>query len=77
VMRGSFSLEVYIVDAEGEKFDKKDTVNLKREILANGNPGFDFKWLKDVVHDIQFHDEEDKSVRVCFTSEGKYMEAII
>lgn len=76
-MRGSFSLEVYNVDAEGEKFDKKDTINLKREILANGNPGFDFKWLKDVVHDIRFYDEEDKSIRVCFTCEGKYTEAIV
>lgn len=57
VLRGSFSLEVYLVDAEGEKFDKKDTINLKREILANGNPGFDFKWKKDEVYDIRFLDE--------------------
>lgn len=76
-MRGSFSLEVYTVDAEGEKFDKKDIINLKREILANGNPGFDFKLLKDIVHDIQFNDEEDKAVRVCFTNEGKYKEAVV
>jgi hypothetical protein len=59
VMRGSFGLEVFIVDPEGVNFERKDKINLKREILANNYPGFDFDWNKDIVHDVRFLDVED------------------
>lgn len=76
-MRGAFLLEVYTIDADNETFEKTDTINLKREILANGNPGFDFKWKKDIVHDLRFTDETDKVLRVTFTRENNYCSALI
>ena len=69
VMRGAFSLDVYKVDAEGESFERKEKINLKREILANNNPGFEFDWNKDTVHDVRFLDVEDKYVLVSFTKD--------
>ena len=39
-MHGSFKLDVYVIENDGDKFEKRDTINILREILANGNPGF-------------------------------------
>jgi hypothetical protein len=69
VMRGSFFLDIYKVDAEGERFERKEKINLKREILANNNPGFEFDWLKDTVHDVRFLDVEDQYILVSFTKD--------
>ena len=69
VMRGAFFLEVYTVDAEGVNFDKKDKINLRREILASGNAGFDFDFVKDIVHDVRFLDPEDKQILIEFTKD--------
>lgn len=76
-MRGSFTLDVYIIDEENEKFEKKDTINIKREILAGGNPGFNFVWRKDIVHDIKFFDLTDTRFKVNFSKDNNFMSAII
>ena len=77
VMRGSFTLDVYIIDEENEKFEKKDTINIKREILAGGNPGFNFVWRKDIVHDLKFFDLKDNRFKVNFSKDNNFMSAII
>jgi hypothetical protein len=69
VMRGAFFLEVYTVDAEGVHFERKDKINLKREILACGNAGFEFDFVKDIVHDVRFLDPEDKQILIEFTKD--------
>ena len=63
-MHGSFKLDVYIVEDEGEKFEKRYTINLTREILANGNPGFTFSRTLDTVTELKFDGDQCDVVRV-------------
>ena len=67
VMRGTFNLEVFKVDMQKVKFEIKDKINLKREIIANKQHGnFDIDMVRDTVHDMRFF-EDDKYVRIEIT----------
>ena len=58
VMRGTFNLDVYKVDMQREKFEHKDKVNLKREIIANKqDSSFEFDMATDTVHDMRFFED--------------------
>lgn len=67
VMRGTFNLEVFKVDMQKVKFEVKDKINLKREIIANKQQGnFDIDMVNDTVHHMRFF-EDDKYVRIEIT----------
>lgn len=70
VHRGKLIFTVYL--CEGTDVTKKDEVNLMKEVVANGNPGFN--WTQsDKVTDVRIV-EEDSILRVDFTKEKEHFQ---
>jgi FAD synthase len=56
-MRGSFILEVFIVDAENDKFERRNKISLMTEIIASKQfPGFEFE-KRDIMHNVRFDED--------------------
>jgi hypothetical protein len=68
VHRGKLVFTVYL--CEGCDVTKKDEINLVKEVVANGNPGF--SWTQaDRVTDLRMV-EEDSILRVDFTKDKEH-----
>lgn len=67
IYRGGLEFNLYTVHDRSE-YSKKDTINLRKEILANGHEGmFEFAASRDSVDDVAFLGDNPTHFRVYLT----------
>ena len=71
--RGKLHFHVYeLKGVDHETYKKKESINLRREIVANGNPDFPFTPNRDLVRRIKFDGgEEGTHLRIYMVVDGK------
>ena len=60
VYLGQFKFKLYSVDRSKNSYDLKQEINLEQELIQNGNEGFKYDVLSDIVTEIRFLGEGEK-----------------
>ena len=77
IYRGGLEFNLYTVHDRSE-FSKKDTINLRKEIMANGHEGmFEFAASRDSVDDVAFLGDNPTHFRVYLTVQGVHFFATV
>lgn len=77
IYRGGLEFNIYIIH-DRNSYSKKDTINLRKEILANGHEGmFEFAATRDSVDDVTFLGENPTHFRVYLTVQGVHFFATV
>ena len=77
IYRGGLEFNLYQIHDRNE-YSKKDTVNLRKEILANGHEGtFEFAASRDSVDDVAFLGDQPTHFRVYLTVQGVHFFATV